>query len=243
MAYRQSSNFFAINDNSTLMTFIGPTDLAFYAVTYDKTLGCSVWNTSTGTATKFAGITGTITDLTGAWCSGKVLSTTHKGSMMEENSTWRAKDASQETRAMQGGDSRKLTRSSVGFGKQECRTRKISRRWGLTTWPSDDNTNCGHSMPMYNLQPNKCIFTSTGVMEYFLRLPDDSSYALLDTGQSLASTCYGLNSSTPSVCPNDDQHISKSERPSAQQQRASPMRSAPHHQQPSTRAAAERMVA
>ena len=182
-------------------------DAASYAVIWNRTLGCTTWAAGTGVITHFNGSTGNITDTSNGGTPVKFniheAQIFHDGGKLyvegEYCNTGQTCNAGGSLTG-HNGFIRWVWEDGVPYTGVPSPT-------GLTTWPTGDNSNCGHNMQGYNYAVNKCILNNTGAMQYFQRSANDSSYAAVDPSAP-TSTCYQVNSSNVMVCPNDDQHTS-----------------------------------
>ena len=193
------------DDDQTFGMAIGPQDLAFYVAIWNQSLGCSVWETDTGVVTKFSGSTGTITDQSaGAGVPVKFL--IHEAQIFHDGGKISVEGEScvAGNTCNTGGAGNVFLywnwETGVPYSGHPSPT-------GLTTYPVGQNNYCGHTMQGWNEKVNKCILDNTSAMQYWKRNTDGSSSSLLDPSAP-TSTCYPLGSSSATVCPNGDQHIS-----------------------------------
>lgn len=170
---------------------------------WNRSLGCATWRTDTGVITTFSGTTGVPTDQVGGV---PVKVNLHESHLFHDGA-----------KVFVSAEAPCITGNTCNSGNNTF----LLWAWltgipfagnpspnPFQTTPIGDNTDCGHGERGYNFSVNKCIWSnSAGPMTFFGRRWDDTGISQLNPKQT-SQTCYFLNSATPTICPNDDQHIS-----------------------------------
>ncbi len=195
------------DDDQTFAALIGPQDTGVYVVAWNRTLGCSVWKTDTATVTTFSGSTGTITD---AAAGVPVKFYVHEVQIFHDGSKV----------YVEGTPGGCVPGNTCDSGNN------FFQRWvwedgipyagnlsptGLTTWPTGSYSNCGHNMQGYNIQINRCPYTSgDGDMAIYGRPANGWSQSALNPNAIPwgAYGCYQRQTNSSWSCPADDAHFS-----------------------------------
>ena len=189
-----------------------------YAIVWNRTLGCTTYNTQTGIVTKFGGGTGTATDPTNNQGLGGIaqpaLYMVHETQIFHDGGKVYIQDEGCETGQNCNG-------TPTGVGSWHIWETGVpypgnATPTGLVVWNASVNSDgalSGHSTQGYNVIINKAIRTNTdGAMTYFevpYNHPYSPNWSFLNPKTAGGTACYQVNSATLNLtCPSDDQHTS-----------------------------------